>query len=200
MRYDMHTQSILFFCLCALLLSSCATKLQKQVDAELSQLCAQDGGIKVYETVTLPPEMPLYVKISELVSRSTYKSPGSSGSYRELAPEIRTIVNPDLFDPSFNTNALGPDYIWEKYTRVLPDKQSDENDAYRIHYRLIRRADKKLLGEIVTYLRFSFSFWSQTQYSCPIEGNYVDLLRGVHLIPAVFQDNPQNLEKNKPKK
>jgi hypothetical protein len=44
--------------LCALLpiVAGCATPSQMAVDAEVKRLCAIDGGIKVYETVKLPPD------------------------------------------------------------------------------------------------------------------------------------------------
>lgn len=40
----------------AVALSGCATPTQMVLDAEVKRLCAIDGGIKVYETVTLPAE------------------------------------------------------------------------------------------------------------------------------------------------
>lgn len=55
-------------------------------DAKVDRLCAVDGGVKVYETVSLPPE-----KFNE-------------GGY------------PNFFRPTQNENALGPEYIfkWER--------------------------------------------------------------------------------------
>ena len=38
------------------LLGACATPSQFFADAEVRKLCEKDGGIKVYETVTLPAE------------------------------------------------------------------------------------------------------------------------------------------------
>jgi len=37
----------------ALLLAGCATPTQMSLDAEVKRLCAIDGGIKIYQTVTL---------------------------------------------------------------------------------------------------------------------------------------------------
>jgi hypothetical protein len=34
----------------------CATPTQRELDAEVNRLCVVDGGITVYEKVTLPPE------------------------------------------------------------------------------------------------------------------------------------------------
>lgn len=47
-------KSIFLLFLSTLLLSGCATPTQMILDAEVKRLCAIDGGIKVYETVTLP--------------------------------------------------------------------------------------------------------------------------------------------------
>lgn len=38
------------------LVAGCATPSQIMLDAEVKRLCAIDGGVKVYETVRLPPE------------------------------------------------------------------------------------------------------------------------------------------------
>ncbi len=38
------------------LVASCATPGKAELDAEVRRLCAIDGGIKVYETVRLPPD------------------------------------------------------------------------------------------------------------------------------------------------
>lgn len=42
--------------LSAVAISGCATPTQMMLDAEVKRLCAIDGGIKVYETVTLPAD------------------------------------------------------------------------------------------------------------------------------------------------
>lgn len=43
------------------LLAGCATPSQMAVDAKVKELCAKDGGIKVYETVTVDPGTPIRV-------------------------------------------------------------------------------------------------------------------------------------------
>lgn len=40
----------------SLLVSGCTTPIQAELDAEVRRLCAQDGGVKVYEQVRLPPD------------------------------------------------------------------------------------------------------------------------------------------------
>jgi len=53
----MKTFLMFFFTISILpLLSACATPSQILADAEVNRLCEIDGGIKVYGTVTLPPE------------------------------------------------------------------------------------------------------------------------------------------------
>jgi hypothetical protein len=46
-----------FFSVILFLLTACASGSSKrELDAEVDRLCAIDGGIRVYETVTLPPD------------------------------------------------------------------------------------------------------------------------------------------------
>ena len=49
-------KSVIPAALLVLLISGCATPLNVQLDDEVRRLCAIDGGIKVYETVTLPAD------------------------------------------------------------------------------------------------------------------------------------------------
>lgn len=50
----MNTIRIAFLAASLLLLTACE---KDRLDAQVKELCAKDGGVKVYETVTLPPEM-----------------------------------------------------------------------------------------------------------------------------------------------
>ncbi len=65
-----------------LLMASCATQTQMALDAEVRRLCAIDGGVKVYETVKLPPD-----KFDKWGMVNFYK-------------------------PTQGENALGPDYVF----------------------------------------------------------------------------------------
>lgn len=89
-------------------------------NAQVDEMCAKDGGIKVYETVTLPPD-----KFSKW---------GMVKFYR----------------PTQNEMALGPEYIFKEdkyyYKRGSPK-------LIRHHYEVVRRADRKLLGETTSYGR-----------------------------------------------
>lgn len=127
----------------ALLLSGCATPSQIVADAEIKRLCAIDGGIKVYETVKLPPE-----------------------KFNEWGQ-----VN--FFKPTQGENALGPEYIfkWEIEWFVSPkDPASHDFRMSRQYFSVIRSIDRKLLGETVIYGRGGGDIpgaWFPSGYGCP---------------------------------
>ena len=64
------------------LMAGCATAGKMNLDAEIDRRCAVDGGIKVYETVQLPPE------------------------------QFEKSGDPIFFRPSKGEAGLGPDYIY----------------------------------------------------------------------------------------
>lgn len=68
------------------LLTACATPSQIMADAEVDRLCAIDGGIRVYETVPLPPEK--------------FNKYGQINFYR----------------PTQGENTLGKDYLFKRET------------------------------------------------------------------------------------
>ncbi len=50
-------KKLLFLLLILPLITACTSGPSKrQLDAEVDRLCAIDGGVRVYETVTLPPD------------------------------------------------------------------------------------------------------------------------------------------------
>lgn len=63
------------------LLSACE---KDRLDAQVRELCAKDGGIKVYETVKLPPE------------------------------KFNQWGQPNFFNPTQGENALGPEYLFKE--------------------------------------------------------------------------------------
>ena len=139
---------------CLSLLSGCMhIPYQKMLDAEVDALCAKDGGVKIYETVPLPPE--------------------------------RFEKNGELKDVKFtrNENTLGPDYIYKsEETYLKGDPKVDPNSIgnawlSRIHIRIYRRADGKLLGEDINYWRVGGgpTQWSsglRSVHSCLRENKY----------------------------
>lgn len=114
------------------------------LDRQMEELCRKDGGIKVYETVTLPTEM---------FDRWGDPFPG----WRERKPEDR----------------LGPDYRYEEETVYLKqgDPFKGEGRLDRSSVRIYRRFDGKLLGEAISYGRSGGDFIAYahpTSKSCPI--------------------------------
>jgi hypothetical protein len=110
------------------------------LDRKMEELCKKDGGVKVYETVTLPasefsPEgLPLYKYQTLAKSREDY---------------------------------LGPDYRYVEEVVILVGKDADiekgEGRLTRRHTAIYRRSDGRLLGESVSYGRgggdgFMFGF------------------------------------------
>ena len=117
-----------------------------RLDREVERLCAIDGGVKVYETVTLPPD-------------KFDKKYGQINFYR----------------PTQGENALGPEYIfkWDihDYKKSDPaDKGPQESVMGRDHFKIIRKADMKLLGEFILYSRVGGDLpgpWVPSSYRCP---------------------------------
>lgn len=127
-----------------LLVASCATPSKSELDAEVKRLCAVDGGIKVYETVNLPPDK--------------FDQWGKINFYR----------------PTRNEDAAGSDYTFREsvqyYRRGDADAGTGQSVMTRRQYQLFRKADGKLLGETVLYGRRGGDMpgpWHPSSYSCP---------------------------------
>ena len=106
-------------------------------DTQVRELCAKDGGVKVYETVKLPPDR--------------FDQWG--------------MVKPYL--PTQKENALGPEYIFKSETTYY---RKGNPEMWRAQYRVIRRADGKVLGETVLYGRAGGDLpgpWQPSGYRCP---------------------------------
>ena len=124
-----------------LLLSSCA---KYRLDAQVRELCAKDGGIRVYETVKLPPDK--------------FDKYGNINFYRATQGE----------------NALGPEYIYIEETHYFvnepPAWHSNVKSVRREYTKIIRVADMKLLGEWVSYHRIGGEWpgpFHPSTFSCP---------------------------------
>jgi len=70
------------------LLTGCTSYAKMKMDAEVDRLCAIDGGLKIYETVSLPPEK--------------FNKYGFINFVKFTKGE----------------NALGPEYIWKSHEQV----------------------------------------------------------------------------------
>lgn len=98
------------------------------LDRQVEELCKKDGGVKVYETVMLPPEM---------FDQWGDPFPGWQGR----KPEER----------------LGPDYRYITETIYLkqgdPNQLLSEGVLRRYSEKIIRVSDSKLMGESIVYGR-----------------------------------------------
>jgi len=118
------------------------------LDRQMEELCKKDGGVKVYETVTLPA--------------SEFSNTGQPlARYWKLeTPE---------------QERLGPDYRYISKRDVLvgPDAKPERGEGrlVRLYWAIHRRSNGKLLGEQVEYRRiggdgFTFGF-QPSSASCP---------------------------------
>lgn len=118
------------------------------LDRQMEELCKKDGGIKVYETVTLPASE--FSNVGQPLARY----------WKEGMPK----------DERF-----GPDYRYVETRDVLVGLHADptkgEGQLVRSHQAIHRRMDGQLLGESVRYDRgggdyFTFGFQPSGK-SCP---------------------------------
>lgn len=141
------------------LTTACASGPSKSdLDAEVKRLCAIDGGIKVYETVTLPADK--------------FNQWGQINFYR----------------PNQGENALGAGYVFKQETHWYKKGKdyTFESSMGRWRFAVIRQPDGKLLGESVSYGRGGGDLpgpWHPSSISCP-ENNVAGpnaLLRAVFI-------------------
>lgn len=139
-----------FFAVCVVFLVPLLTSCEKyQLDRQMEELCKKDGGVKIYETVKLPPEM---------FDESGYPFPG----WR---------------DRLHKEDRLSKDYLYVEETTVLKDGDpfayEGKGRLSKWHIQIIRRSDQKVLGEATGYSRTGGDFWSPHPSSnhCPTNGN-----------------------------
>lgn len=142
------------------LLTGCTSYTKMKMDAEVDRLCSIDGGIKIYETVSLPPEK--FDKNNHI----------------------------NFYHPSQGENALGPEYLWKwdnKYLQPGGDSRATPR-MWRSHMQVFRRTDGRLLGEYISYSRYGGDshFFNEliggppeSSYSCPKD--FKDVLDGVFI-------------------
>ncbi len=142
-------------------IAACANGPNKtQLTKEVNRLCAVDGGVKIYETVTLPPDK--------------FDKWGQINFYR----------------PTQGENTLGAEYIYQRnrhdYKKENPAESSTPKIAVkRNHIKIIRKSDMKLLGEVVTYHRTENEppeLLHHSSYQCPDKSKATE---GI-LLNAVF--------------
>ena len=141
----------------AIILSSCA---KNRLDQEMEALCRKDGGHKVYEQIMLGPE-----EFKQGHKRLYFES-SESDREKLLGPHYRLIEQ-------FENVAGTPGNISEGYVGKLTT-------------RIVRRADQKVIGESVLYMRIggdglsSIIHWQPSSSKCPAEN--------VDIISAVFKE------------
>jgi hypothetical protein len=136
------------------LLSGCE---KWQLDRQMEELCKKDGGVRVYETVKLPPEM---------FDQNGDPFPG----WRGREPRDR----------------LGDDYeyLFDVEDLVEGEPVKGEGRLSRYHRKIIRRSDKKLMGESITYGRSGgdfIAFPHSSSKHCPARHNDNDAIHQVFL-------------------
>lgn len=106
-------------------LSGCGEK--DAADKQMQELCAKDGGVKVYETVTQP--------------KNQFDKWG--------------MPRGKNWDQSVLESKLDPDYHYAYWSEFLKrgDPLKGEVEMYRSIQRIRRQSDGKLLGESITYGR-----------------------------------------------
>ena len=138
-------RKIILLLLASLIIYAAFFTEKDRLDREVDRLCAIDGGVKVYETVTLP----------------------------EYRFDKYGLIN--FYDPTQGDNALGPEYIYKwnthYYKKGHPVSQGAQEIAMRRdHVKIIRKSDMKLMGEVVKYHRAGGDLpgpWMTSSYHCP---------------------------------
>ena len=123
-----------------LLVVGCASPIQAKLDAEVRRLCAIDGGVKVYETVSLPSDK--FNKWGQI----------------------------NFFHPTQGEDALGSEYIYKSDKRYYKRGEIEQPAMWRDHIQIFRRVDGKLLGESIRYSRRGGDApgpWHPSSFSCP---------------------------------
>jgi hypothetical protein len=119
------------------------------LDEQVRKLCAVDGGVKVYEQVSLPPN-----KFDEF------------GIVRVPAKSVARLGDDFYFEWDITYYKKGNPEMW------------------RNHFKLVRRADGKILGESVSYSRRGGDFpgpWHDSSFRCPENADISDINKQVFI-------------------
>lgn len=129
-----------------------------RLDAKLRQLCAKDGGLKVYEKVELPPDM---------------------------FDKFGVVTFPDATEK----RPLGSDFILHEHTEYY---RTGNPSLRRVHAKILRSADGRLLGEVTSYHRVGGDFpgpWHESSLACPHGVETATLKRSIFVIMKM-RDKP----------
>lgn len=130
---------------------------QASADATVRELCAKDGGMKVYEMVKLPAKR--------------FDESGSVTFESRLLPPLKQNAkgNDDFF------------YTWET-TWLIPETSVGALAMWRDHQKLFRVVDQKLLGEAIGYSRRGgdpIGPWHPSSFGCPEHADITALVRQI---------------------
>lgn len=129
----------------ALVVVGCATPSQISADAEVDRLCAVDGGVKVYETVTLSAD-----KFD------------MHGNFR--VPSKQDAKASDNYYYEWIVSKIKGGNPHHDGTLVIE----------KSHFKYWRSRDRKLLGEQINYSRIGGDVpgpWHPSSYTCPSAHN-----------------------------
>lgn len=123
-----------------------------ELDRKMEALCNKDGGIKVYETVTLPASE--FSNIGQPLARFAQQAASIEDS---LGPDFRYVIQKEIL------------------VGAQANLESGRGRLERIHEVVYRRKDSRILGEYVWYARgggdgFTFGFQPSSEY-CPKPGS-----------------------------
>jgi hypothetical protein len=133
------------------------TYRKARADAMVRELCAKDGGIKVYETVKLAAD-----RFDE------YGNP-TFGSGRMPSPKRNMKPSDEYF------------YTWDT-TWIIPETSVAALAVWRNHQRLFKVADGKLMGEAISYSRRGgdpIGPWHPSHFGCPPNADITMVVRRV---------------------
>ena len=140
---------------CALLAAALGGCEKYELDRQMNELCAKDGGVRVYETVTLSPEM-------------------FDPNGRPFPPALRKVQQ-DRVESQLvsHDEILGTQYRLRSEVLYLKkgNPVKGEGVLMRFHERVIRDSDGKTLGEAVSYGRSGGDFIALghfTSNGCPV--------------------------------
>ena len=149
-------RSVVAMPLAAILLFTLVGCERYALDRQMEELCKKDGGVKVYETVALPPgyfEHDGRLRVSQPMAFGP-KSNGEETQFQRVGDDEYRIVSKKSY-------LVGKD----------ADPTKGQGSLARRHTAVYRWSDKHLLGESIEYWRgggdgFTFGFQPSGNF-CP---------------------------------
>ena len=125
-------------------------------DQKVKELCAKDGGVKIYEKVKLPAER--------------FNQWGQI-----LIPDEKnyTHLNDEYYYEWHNKY-----YEKNKNPEWVENHRDQSIEITRSHFKLYRKLDKKILGEAISYGRRGGGLsgsWAEPSFRCPSDADITDL-------------------------